>query len=65
LDTDFYFAHLYASRERGENENMNGLIRQHFLKNTDFLKITDNEIELVMAKLNNRSRKCLGFKNTF
>jgi IS30 family transposase len=65
LDTDFYFAHPYASWERGANENMNGLIRQYFPKNTDFLKKDDHEIELVMAKLNHRPRKCLGFKTPF
>ncbi|BBP05223.1 hypothetical protein TPL01_24260 [Sulfuriferula plumbiphila] len=29
-DAGFFFVHPYASRERGANENMNGLIRQFF-----------------------------------
>ena len=62
LDTDFYFAHPYASWERGLNENTNGLIRQYFPKSRDFASITDSEIQTVMDKLNNRPRKCLGFK---
>jgi IS30 family transposase len=62
LDAKFYFAHPYASWERGLNENTNGLIRQYFPKNRDFATITQSEITKVMAKLNNRPRKCLGIK---
>ena len=62
LDAKFYFAHPYASWERGLNENTNGLIRQYFPKNRDFATITQSEINKVMEKLNNRPRKCLGIK---
>ncbi|MBA7568018.1 IS30 family transposase ISAeca1 [subsurface metagenome] len=58
LDANFYFAHPYASWERGLNENTNGLIRQYFPKSRDFTTITDSEIQTVMDKLNNRPRKC-------
>ena len=57
-----YFAHPYASWERGTNENANGLVRWYFPKGTDFAKITDEQIALVESLLNNRPRKCLGFK---
>ena len=62
LNAKFYFAHPYASWERGLNENTNGLIRQYFPKKHEFATITDQHIECVMNKLNNRPRKCLGFK---
>ena len=62
LRADFYFAHPYASWERGLNENTNGLIRQYFPKSRDFTTITQKEINHVMDKLNNRPRKCLGIK---
>lgn len=61
LDADFYFAHPYASWERGTNENTNGLIRQYFSKNRDFTTITQQEINHAMKRLNNRPRKRLGF----
>ena len=61
LDAEFYFAHPYASWERGTNENTNGLIRQYFPKDRDFTTITHQEIEAAMDKLNNRPRKRLGF----
>jgi IS30 family transposase len=62
LDADIYFAHPYASFERGLNENTNGLFRQYFPKDRDFTNITDEEIIQAIKKLNNRPRKCLGFK---
>lgn len=61
LKADFYFAHPYASWERGTNENTNGLIRQYFPKARDFTTITQQEIDTAMARLNNRPRKRLGF----
>jgi IS30 family transposase len=57
-----YFAHPYASWERGTNENANGLVRWYFPKGTDFAKITDEQIATVENLLNNRPRKCLGFR---
>jgi len=62
LSAEFYFAHPYASWERGLNENTNGLVRQYFPKDRDFSTITDEEVQMVMDKLNNRPRKCLAMK---
>jgi IS30 family transposase len=62
LQADFYFTHPYSAWERGLNENTNGLVRQYFPKKHDFTTITDNDVRMVMNKLNNRPRKCLGFK---
>ena len=62
LDADFYFAHPYVSRERGLNENTNGLIRQYFSKGCDFTALTQRDIQRAMDKLNNRPRKCPGMK---
>jgi len=61
LKIDFFFAHPYAAWERGSNENMNGLVRQYIPKKCDFMSIGETEVELVMDRLNNRPRKCLGF----
>ncbi len=63
LQADIYFAHPYASWERGINENTNGLIRQYFPKGTDFNQITDKHIEWVMDRLNNRPRKTRGCRS--
>lgn len=57
-----YFAHPYHSWERGLNENTNGLLRQYFPKGKDLFEVTDEEVQRAMDKLNNRPRKCLGYK---
>jgi len=61
LQSVVYFAHPYASWERGTNENTNGLIRQYFPKGSDFSSITDDQISFVKERLNDRPRKCLDF----
>jgi len=62
LGSKHFFAHPYASWERGANENMNGLIRQFFPKKMGFENITLQDVECAMDSLNYRPRKCLGFK---
>ena len=62
LETRVYFAHPYASWERGLNENTNGLIRQYFPKHRDLTTVTEHEIRRAMDKLNHRPRKSLGFR---
>ncbi len=62
IGTQCYFAHPYRSWERGSNEQVNGLIRRYLPKGTDFSMITDQQIKAIEDKLNNRPRKCLGFK---
>jgi IS30 family transposase len=61
LEAKTFFAHPYASWERGTNENTNGLIRQYFPKGTNFTNISENDIRYVENRLNTRPRKCLGF----
>ena len=56
LKLDFYFAHPYASWERGANENMNGLIRQYLPKDSDFSTVSQADLEIVSHKLNYRPR---------
>lgn len=61
LKADFYFAHPYSSWERGLNENTNGLVRQYLRKGADFVKITNNDLAIIIDKLNNRPRKSLDY----
>ena len=61
LKARIYFAHPYASWERGLNENTNGLIRQYFPKKSDFTRIAEEDLQRVEDLLNNRPRKTLGY----
>jgi len=61
LEVDYYFAHPYASYERGSIENLNGLIRQYIPKGKDFNDLDDNFIKEIEEKLNSRPRKILNF----
>ena len=61
LKTKVYFADPYPSWQKGDIENVNGLIRQYIPKGTDFSEITDEFVCWVENKLNNRPRKRLGY----
>lgn len=61
LQTKVYFAHPYASWERGTNENTNGLIRQYLPKGTSFKNLDMAQCKEIEHKLNTRPRKRLGF----
>ena len=65
LEAQIYFAHPYASWERGVNENTNGLIRQFFPKDQDLRGVTDEQLTTVMQTLNHRPRKTLGYRTPY
>lgn len=62
LKAKVYFAHPYCSWERGLNENHNGLLRQFFPKATNLLKVSQDEVNDAVYRLNHRPRKCLGYR---
>jgi IS30 family transposase len=62
LGTKCYFAQPYAAWQRGSNEQINGLVRRYLPKGTDFSKIDKDQIKKIERLINNRPRKCLGFK---
>ena len=57
-----FFADPYAAWQRGLNENTNGLLRQYFPKGINFQKVSEAEVNEAVRKLNNRPRKCLGYR---
>ena len=57
-----YFADPYSAWQRGSNENTNGLLRQYLPKGSNFKKISDKDLALIVKKLNHRPRKCLNYQ---
>lgn len=57
-----YFADPYAAWQRGTNENTNGLLRFYFPKGTNFKRISAKALQRAVDRLNNRPRKCLGYR---
>ena len=63
LDAAGYFCQPYHSWEKGGVENFNGLVRQYLPKGTNFLNVSEASLADIEAELNQRPRKCLGFKS--
>lgn len=59
----FYFAEAYSSWQRGANENSNGLLREFYPKGTLFSAINQEELDRSVSLINERPRKCLGFRS--
>jgi len=65
LGTDSYFCFPYHSWEKGAVEQINSLIRRYIPKKTDISEISGIEISKIEKLLNNRPRKCLGYKTPY
>ncbi len=62
LGVAVYFADPYSAYQRGSNEQVNGLLRRHLPKGTSFKNLTQDQLEPIVEKINNRPRKCLEYR---
>lgn len=62
LGRPIYFCRPYHSWEKGGVENTNKLIRRYIPKGSDISQYSDEYIQMIEDKLNNRPKKCLNFK---
>lgn len=56
-----YFADPYSAWQRGTNEHFNGRIRKYLPKGTSFEGLAQEELDDIIAEINNRPRKILGW----
>jgi len=61
LKIDIWFCDPHAPRQRGSNENTNGLLRQFFPKGTDLGDLSQTTLNDVARMMNDRPRKTLGW----
>lgn len=62
LEYQLIFVTHIQAWQRGTNENSNGLIRRYLPKKTDFSKYQQQELDDMIEEINNRPRKCLGYR---
>ena len=65
LKIEVYFPDPHAPWQRGTNENTNGLLREHFPKESDVTLVNDQIIQLWKNKLNNSPQKYLNWKTPY
>lgn len=60
-----YFCDPYSSWQKGTVENTNKLLRQYFPRNIAPEKLTQDFVDSIVKKLNNRPRKCLHYSTPY
>jgi IS30 family transposase len=61
-DVQVYFCDPQSPWQRGSNENTNLLLRQYFPRGTDLSGYSQEQLDQVALRLNQRPRKTLGFQ---
>ncbi|AEF81837.1 IS30 family transposase [Leadbettera azotonutricia] len=65
LNTKSYFCNPYHSWEKGSIENRIGILRRYFPKKTNWILITQAQIDKVVKEINSRPMKRLGFRTPY
>ena len=62
IGMDTYFCDKHSPWQKGQVEQMNVMLHRYLPKNSNLKEVSYRQIQLIQNKLNNRPRKCLGFK---
>lgn len=62
-DVKVYFCDPQSPWQRGTNENTNRLLRQYFPSSKSLRRFTQEQLDAVALRLNQRPRKTLGFRS--
>lgn len=62
MDMKTYFCDKHSPWQKGQVEQMNSMLHRYLPKNSNLKEVSYEQIEMIQDKLNNRPRKCLGFK---
>jgi IS30 family transposase len=62
MGMDTYFCDKHSPWQKGQVEQMNVMLHRYLPKNSNPKEVSYEQVELIQDRLNNRPRKCLGFK---
>lgn len=60
--TDVFFCDAYSSWQKGGVENANKMLRRYLPKGCDLGLFTQAQVDSYVARINNKPRRCLGYK---
>ncbi len=63
LNVPTYFCDPYSSWQKGSVENANKMIRRYLPKGMDLATVTPTHLQAIIAVINNKPRKILGYKS--
>ncbi|HCG2566690.1 TPA: IS30 family transposase [Staphylococcus aureus] len=64
LNCSVYFSDPGCPYQRGSIEQVNGLLRQYFPKDTDFVNVSDIDVEIAVLQINQRPRMKQNYKTS-
>lgn len=65
INVGTYFCYPYHPYEKGTVENTIGLVRQYLPKKESLRNITQADLNWIATRINDRPRKCLGYKTPY